>query len=340
MTRFVLPLSLCCGLLIVLPIASAPAPPDSSPRTLVAAVPVEKGAKIVTVNASNGTVKDLTDGKANDGEPAWSPDGRKIVFVSDRDGVANLYVMNSDGSKVEQLTREKLPCTGPRWSPDGKHIAFISGPARAEHVWVVDADGGNLKQLTKGAFSCRQPAWSPDSKKLTYSQYGPGVYETCVMNADGSGATVLTNGGGLDASWAPDGKRIAFVSVRNSRRGGFRLYVTDADGKNVVQYSTTENTGGNAYPAWSPDGKKIAFGDLVDGRLQVCVCNADGTSLTTLTKTGSNTFARWSPDGKKISCARFEANKKPALWVMDADGKNERELLPATTNGWADWKPK
>jgi len=223
MNRHTLILSFCCGLLAALPAASAPAPADASPRILVAAVPVEKGAKIVTVNASNGTIKDLTDGKAGDAEPMWSPDGRRIAFISNRDGTRNVHVMNADGSKVEQLTRLKVPCGGPRWSPDGKRIAFLSGPARAEQISLIDADGGNLTQLTKGAFSCRQPAWSPDGKKLTYSQYGPGIYGTWVMAADGRGAVNLTaDGGGIDAAWSPDGKRIAFTSVRTGGFTGFR----------------------------------------------------------------------------------------------------------------------
>ncbi len=336
----ILALSLCCGLLAALPTPSAPLPPGAAPYVLVAAVPAGKGAKVVTVNASNGAAKDLTDGTANDADPTWSPDGRRIAFTSDRDGPRNVYVMNADGTKVEQLTKEKGACALPIWSPDGKRLAFVSASGGVEHVCVIDADGGNLKALTKGPFACRQPAWAPDGKRLTYSQYGPGLYDTVTVNADGSGAKSLTSGGGgLDAAWSPDGKRIAFTSVRNgTRAGGFRLYVMDADGQNVAQYSTTENTNGNVYPAWSPDGKKIAFSDLVGGVLQVCVCDADGKNLTALTTGATSCFARWSPDGKKIAFGRYEANKPMALWVMDADGKNPRPVLAGTPHG--DWKPR
>ena len=113
----------------------------------------------------------------------------------------------------------------------------------------------------------------------------------------------------------------------------------DPEGKNVVQLSTTAH-GGNVFPAWSPDSKKIAFADPVDGALQIRVCDPDTKTLTTLTKTAVNSFPRWSPDGKKISFARFEAKKPVSIWVTDADGKNEHQLLPATTTGWGDWKPK
>src|SRR5579885_1498693 len=92
----ILALSLCCGLLAALPTPSAPLPPGAAPYVLVAAVPAGKGAKVVTVNASNGAAKDLTDGTANDADPTWSPDGRRIAFTSDRDGPRNVYVMNAD----------------------------------------------------------------------------------------------------------------------------------------------------------------------------------------------------------------------------------------------------
>jgi TolB protein len=330
-----------CGL-AVSPAAPAPAPADSAPRLLVAVVPGEKGTKIVTINTSNGSVRDLTGGKSNDGDPVWSPDGTRIAFISDRDGVANVYVMSADGRKVERVTEEKTGCSGPRWSPDGKRIAFVANLGKVERIAVVDAAGGKVTELTKGPIVCKQPAWSPDGKKLTYSQYGPGVYDTCVVNADGSGAASLTkNGGGLDAAWSPDGKRVAFTSVRAAP--GFRLYVMDADGKNVQKLSDNANTIGNVFPTWSPDGKRIAFADLVNGALQVRVCGADGKDLKTLTDNGTNVFPRWSPDGKKIAFVRYEAKKQPTLWVMDADGANQKPLLEDVRRGItqpAEWKPK
>src|SRR5437764_229356 len=172
MTRTILPLSLCCLLLAVLPAAPAPVPADAVPRLLVAAVAAGKGAKIVTVNTSNGTVKDLTDGKANDGDPAWSPGGRRIAFVSARDGPPNVYVMDADGKNVVQCSTAENANGNvfPAWSPDGKRIAFGDLVEGVLQVRVCDGDGKNAQTLTSGNTSCF-PAWSPDGKKIAFTRF-------------------------------------------------------------------------------------------------------------------------------------------------------------------------
>ena len=99
----------------------------------------------------------LTDDPANDLDPSWSPDGKKIAFVSDRNNRANhIYVMDSDGQNLMRLTH-KASSRWPAWSPDGKKIVYVRGG----HFWVMDADGGNQKQLTHVGLN-RYPAWSPD----------------------------------------------------------------------------------------------------------------------------------------------------------------------------------
>ena len=107
--------------------------------------------------------------------PIWSPDGRRIAFVSDRDGAANLYVMGATAARSSRLTKEQG-----RPAPDraGRRTASASpsspAPARAEHIAVVDADGRNRQAAHQGGRSPRrQPAWSPDGKKLSYCPVRP-----------------------------------------------------------------------------------------------------------------------------------------------------------------------
>jgi Tol biopolymer transport system component len=97
----------------------------------------------------------LTDDPGDDTQPNWSPDGTKIVFVSNRDGNDEIYVMDADGQNAEQITDVPEPDLDPVWSPDGTQIVFTSGRAAAIDVWVMDADGGNARKLAGG----KEPDW-------------------------------------------------------------------------------------------------------------------------------------------------------------------------------------
>ena len=109
------------------------------------------------MNADGSAQENLTQQPASDSHPSWSPDGRKLVFVSRRDGNAEIYVMNADGSGLRNLTRTPSDDLDPAWSPDGRAIAFVQKkcmPSRTRgdrcetYLYVVNADGSGLRRLT------------------------------------------------------------------------------------------------------------------------------------------------------------------------------------------------
>jgi Tol biopolymer transport system component len=97
--------------------------------------------------------------------PQISPDGRRIAYIAERDGVPNVHVMNLDGSNQRPLTARKSPCARVRWSPDGRRIAFVSFEGKYSQLFVIPADGGTPRQLTKVDGAVYFVCWQPETKK-------------------------------------------------------------------------------------------------------------------------------------------------------------------------------
>ena len=236
------------------------------------------------------------------GHPAWSPDGTKIAFHSDRDGNFEIYVMNSDGSGVTRVTNNAALDGVPVWSPDGTKIAFASSRDGRNEIYVMSSDGSGVTRASSEQEEEQQPSWSPDGTRIAFISARAGQYDVYVMNADGSGITRLTNdpAGTFEPSWSPDGTRIAF---RSNRDGNPQIYVMNADGSGVTRL--TNNYDSDWQPAWSPDGSRIAFTKNVYGCddydcwdfTSIYVINADGSGLTQLigTNTGLDSDPAWRP---------------------------------------------
>jgi hypothetical protein len=114
----------------------------------------------------------LTDDSGTDGTPAWSPDGRTIVFVSDRTGSDQIWLMNADGSGQTQLTHGEGANQVPAYSPDGTRIAFVSDRSGSVEVWSMAADGTDLRNLTRSPSRANgqwSVGWSPDGRSIIYA---------------------------------------------------------------------------------------------------------------------------------------------------------------------------
>ena len=163
----------------------------------------------------------LTFDDAFDSSPAWSPDGRRIAFESERDGNDEIYVMNADGSGVARLTVNDAIDGSPAWSPDGQRIAFDSLRDDNFEVYLMNADGSGVTRLTNNDARDWHPVWSPDGRRIAFESNRDGNAEIYLMNPDGSGVVRLTYNGAADwvsPAWSPDGRRIAFVSYRRPRK--------------------------------------------------------------------------------------------------------------------------
>ncbi len=228
----------------------------------------------------------------------------QIAFISKRDGRLNpeIYVMDADGKNQLRLTNNPAYDWSPSWSPDGKRIVFFSnrdghvmGGIPTFEIYVMDADGKNQLRLTNDPNDDRDPSWSPDGKRIAFLSMRDGHFiggiptsEIYVMDADGKNQLRLTNNpnGDWSPSWSPDGKRIVFSSRREGHFIGEagiteEIYVMDADGGN--QLRLTENRKNDLLPSWSPDGERIAFSSERDGNSEIYVMDADGRNQQNLT---------------------------------------------------------
>ena len=215
-------------------------------------------AEIHAVNSNGTGANRLTDQQRADVNPAWSPEGGRIAFASDRDGNREIYVMNANGQNPVRLTSNPTADYRPAWSPDGTRIAFVTERDGNAEIYVMNADGTNPSRLTVHAADDSEPAWSPDGSRIAFSSDRDGIRRIWVMNADGSGVVRLTSSslGESQPAWSPDGARIAF-SGESSSRAATDIFTVNADGSERIQL--TRDFDSAMDPAWSPDGRKIAF---------------------------------------------------------------------------------
>jgi Tol biopolymer transport system component len=183
------------------------------------------GCDIVVVTLGPSSEERLTDSPGCDAAPAWSPDGQKIVFYSERDGNLEIYVMNDDGSSQERLTDNPSLDGAPAWSPDGSIIAFVSDRDGNAEIFVMAANGTGQTNISNSPAEDTLPVWSPDGGQIAFQSDRDGNSEIYVISADGNELKNLTNCACDDqlGDWSPDGNWITFYSDRDGIQRVFCL---------------------------------------------------------------------------------------------------------------------
>jgi TolB protein len=186
--------------------------------------------EIFLVDPDTGDAINLTRSpKSEERYPCWSPDGKRIAFISDRNGGANLFVMDADGNNVKQIIHTKTICYMPSWAGD-RIVLGMHGDK--PEMGSMKPDGSDLKMLGVG----HDPCLSPDGRQIAYTGETTGGVSVFVMEADGSNKRQIVKDAKLVAGWEAD--RLCVQSRRSAgtihcRRRWFQPASTHAPGEDL-----------------------------------------------------------------------------------------------------------
>jgi TolB protein len=226
--------------------------------------------------------------------PAWSPDKRRLAFVSYRNG-DDPQIEELDLATGRRRTLVAFPGMNitPEWSPDGNAVAFAATKDGNSEIYKVDKSGQKFERLTDNRAADLAPTWSPTGREIAFTSDRGGSPQVYLMGADGSNVRRLTFEGSYNtaAVWSPKGNWIAYVCRDEHKL--LKICVISPDGQQWRRL--TAGNSNDESPSWAADGRHIAFSSTRPGRRDIYMMALDGTEVERLTTNGSyNDDPAWS----------------------------------------------
>jgi TolB protein len=237
--------------------------------------------------------------------PTWSPEGRRIAFMSYHTGVPTLVGVDLKESNLWTLSREEGLNSAPAWSPRGDRIAFTLSKDGNAEIYTARPTGQDLRRITVNQGIDTAPCWSPTGRNIAFTSDRSGRPQVYVMDHDGANVRRITLWGAWNDSpdWSPRGDRIVYAGYTKT---GFDLFVVRPDGTGLRRL--TDHPGDCENPRWAPDGRHIVFSRRVGDQRRLWVLDAETLRERSLTPSKTAAYnPAWSPT--------LEAKSEAARWA-------------------------
>jgi Tol biopolymer transport system component len=239
----------------------------------------------VELGGDKTVARELLQGVAIDRQPAYHPDGSRVLFTSNRSGNVDLFSYEFASGKVAQLTDHPASDWDGAFTPDGKSLLWGSDRGGGLEIWTSRLDGTGARQLTQSGSAAENPTMTPDGTWVVYSSgraESPGIYK---VRSDGTEVTLLVPGNWIQPEVSPDGRHAIFVGADNARLQN-RIGVVDLDSAKITSFAGEISYG-------------LRSGNVTYGR------------------------GRWMPDGSAVAYLGLDEQGRTGLWVQDFDAKRD-----------------
>jgi len=307
---------------------------------------------IYSQRIGDGNPTNLTkDSSPDDSQPAFSPDGDRIAFRSERDG-GGVYVMKANGESPVRVCDFGY---SPSWSPDGAQILVgtekipqpSTRPTKSQ-LWSIDLKSGQRQRISEG--DALQPTFSPHQQRIAFwsrpDRYGQREHIWTVPAAGGEPVAV-TDGSSTDLNpvWSPDGKYLYFSSNRGGSSNIWRIVIDEETGKTSGAAEAVTSIGATTsilYFSFSRNGR-LAYSAQTDSRNLRSIALGPSQSVSgkpvAITQGSLQLwFPDVSPDGHWLTA--YSMGQQRHIYVMRTDGTDQRDLTPDNfRHAWPRWSP-